>query len=187
MKAGEMGGPQAPQQVSARLQARLRPLLCSACLLGVKCRYDGEAKTHPAATPKLKDLLAAGLIVPVCPEQLGGLPTPRPPANVVGGHGRDVLDGKAKVLTVDGDDVTDRFIRGAKETLLIARMAGCARAVLKSGSPSCGSGDLSLAAGRPGEGDRPPVLGVTAALLKREGIHIEDEHSFASSTPHANS
>lgn len=144
------------------------PLLCSSCLLGIKCRYDGEGKTHPRTTPELIRLMRAGLVVPVCPEQLGGLPTPRAPASVVGGDGGDVLDGKARVLTVDGDDVTSSFLRGAHEVLSIARMAGCRNAVLKSKSPSCGSG--SAVGG---------VLGVTAALLKREGISTRDEDSFS--------
>lgn len=141
------------------------PLLCSLCLLGVRCRYDGESKPHPTATPELLRMLECGLVIPVCPEQLGGLPTPRAPAEVVGGDGYDVLDGKARVMTVQGEDVTGRFLRGAREALRIARMAGCARAVLKSGSPSCGSGESR------------PVIGVTAALLKRDGLRIQDEMS----------
>lgn len=147
------------------------PILCSACLLGVRCRYDGENKAGPSYTPLLERLLQSGRLVLVCPEQLGGLPTPRPPAAIEGGDGGDVLDGRARVLTSDGQDVTPQFVRGAEEALRVARLAGCRSAVLKCGSPSCGVARDLLE----GEERAPLLDGVTAALLKRNGIEVVDE------------
>jgi uncharacterized protein YbbK (DUF523 family) len=145
-------------------------------LLGVRCRYDGRAKTHPVATPELERLLRLGLVVPVCPEQLGGLPTPRPPARIVGGDGQDVVLGRARVVSEDGRDVTSQFVRGAEEALAVARAAGCREAVLKSDSPSCGAGRDRPEA--PGEG---AILGVTAAVLREHGIRVLDEHAIGDS------
>ena len=129
--------------------------LCSACLLGVKCRYDGRDKLND----KVIALSKKEILVPVCPEQLGGLPTPRPATERVGN----------KVLTSDGLDVTQQFINGAEETLRIARMLGCKEAILYDKSPSCGTtriydGTFSnqLKAG----------IGVTAELLKKNGIKV---------------
>lgn len=136
-------------------------VLVSACLLGVCCRYDGSS--NPA-----QDLLERRdlQLVPVCPEQLGGLPTPRPPAWLVGGSGEEVLDGRARVVTADGRDVTEHFLKGAYETLRIARACGAARAILKEKSPSCGCQKVYI------EGQLTNGQGVTAALLRREGIEI---------------
>lgn len=129
------------------------PCLVSACLLGLCTRYDGGSKPSPACMQALSDLH----FVPVCPEQLGGLPTPRPPATLWGGDGLAVLDGHARVLDIQGRDLSAAFILGAEMTLTLARMQGIAQAFLKSGSPSCGTGSL---------------VGVTAALLLREGLRI---------------
>ena len=96
-------------------------ILISACLLGACCRYDGASKAHPLAA-----LLAERhTLVPVCPEQLGGLPTPRPPAERRGG----------RVVTQSGD-VTEQYLRGATETLKLCKLLGCEAAVLKERSPS---------------------------------------------------
>jgi uncharacterized protein YbbK (DUF523 family) len=139
------------------------PVLVSACMLGVHCRYD--ASTNPSAD--LCQALSGIQIIPVCPEQLGGLATPRAPAHLVGGSGEDVLDGRARVVTDAGVDVTEQYLRGAYETLRIARLFGVRRAILKERSPSCGCllvhRDGALQAGS----------GVTAALLLREGIEVE--------------
>ncbi len=110
-------------------------ILVSGCLLGISCRYDGKSKPN-------QDIIGMGSaqrLLPVCPEQLGGLPTPRPAAYVAGGDGFDVLAGGAKVLTVKGEkDVTESFVRGAMECVRLARLFECTRAILKSKSPSCG-------------------------------------------------
>jgi len=104
--------------------------------------------------------------IPFCPEQLGGLSTPRPPANIMGGDGRDVISGKARLLNVVGDDVTDAFKKGAEEAVKLARLTSTALAIMKDRSPSCGLRtpycDKSTGLG----------IGVTAALFKSNGIKI---------------
>lgn len=142
-------------------------ILVSACLLGVCCRYDGADNL----APEVVERAASCCLIPVCPELLGGLPTPRPPAEVVGGDGVDVLAGRARVVTCEGRDVSDAFLRGARETLRVARVFGVGEAWLKGGSPSCGvshihDGTFSHRM-RPGPG-------VTAALLAREGIRLRE-------------
>jgi len=146
-------------------------MLASACLLGVNCAWHGG---HHANTRVLA-LLEAGGIVPVCPEQLGGLPTPRPPQEIAGGVGEDVLDGRCRVLTSRGEDVTGPFLRGAEETLEIARLVGATAFIAKSRSPSCGSGlvhDGSFS------GTLIPGDGVTASLLRRHGMDIVPEEDL---------
>lgn len=139
------------------------PVLVSACLLGVHCRYDGS--TNPAAD--LVARLRGGRVVPVCPEQLGGLATPRPPAHLEGGDGDAVLDGCARVVTDAGVDLTDQYLRGAHEVARLARACGARRAILKERSPSCGCAMVHC------DGALRPGAGVTAALLRREGITLE--------------
>lgn len=130
-------------------------LLVSACLLGVCCRYDGKSKAA-AGIEKLTDRYE---LIPVCPEQLGGLATPRPPAEIRQG----------RVITEDGTDVTEQYEKGAQEVLRLADYFGCRRAVLKARSPSCGSGEIhnGLFDGGLTEGD-----GITAALLKAAGVAV---------------
>lgn len=139
------------------------PILVSACLAGCRCRYDGQDK----ADPEIVRLVQVGRAVPVCPEELGGLGTPRPPAGLEGGGGAEVWEGSARVITREGVDVTDAFRRGAEEALRVARSCGARRALLKQHSPSCGVGSASGRDGRRFEAD-----GVTAALLRREGIEV---------------
>lgn len=127
--------------------------LVSSCLLGLKTRYDG--KVIPSAA--CSRAVAGAVCIPVCPEQLGGLPTPRVAADLVGGDGHDVLAGKARVITRDGHDVTGNFIRGARQVLEIVRQQAIAKIFLKAGSPSCGL---------------LPKIGVTAALLQTEGYDL---------------
>ena len=132
-------------------------ILISACLLGACCRYDGASKAHPLAA-----LLAERhTLVPVCPEQLGGLPTPRPPAERRGG----------RVVTQSGD-VTEQYLRGAEETLKLCKLLGCEAAVLKERSPSCGRGQVydGTFSGTLTAGD-----GVTAELLVAHGIPVYGE------------
>lgn len=142
------------------------PVLVSACLAGVRCRYDGDGCPDEA----VMDLVRRGRALPVCPEQLGGLPTPREPAEITGGDGHDVIAGRARVVARDGRDVTDAFLRGARETVRLAEMAGARRAVLKARSPSCGAGSIydGTFTGGTRYGD-----GVAAALLKQAGIAVE--------------
>jgi uncharacterized protein YbbK (DUF523 family) len=145
-----------------------RMLIISSCLVGICSTYQGSS--HP--TNAFSALLREGRAIPVCPEQLGGLPTPRLPSEIVGGTGDDVLDGRARVLMNDGTDVTQNYLRGAHEVLRIAQIAAADTAILKERSPSCGvheiyDGSFSrcVIAGR----------GVTTALLVRNGIRVLNE------------
>jgi uncharacterized protein YbbK (DUF523 family) len=135
--------------------------LCSACLLGVKCRYNGKS----ALNKKVVSLLRSEVLIPVCPEQLGGLPTPREPAEIVGN----------RVFTISGRDVTENFIRGANETLRIAKLFNISEAIMKQGSPSCGFGRIydGTFSGKTRKGE-----GVTATLLKKHGIKIVTEEDL---------
>lgn len=147
----------------ANVRDATEPVLVSACLLGVHCRYD--ASTNPS--PDLVAKLGAARIIPVCPEQLGGLGTPRPPAHFEAGDGDAVLNGTARVVTDTGADVTAQFLRGAHESLRLAQLVGAKRAILKERSPSCGCCQVNR------DGALQPGRGVTVALLRREGIVVE--------------
>ena len=140
-------------------------VLVSACLIGVNCRHDGG---H-AYCPEVFDDLFNRHFIPVCPEQLGGLPTPRIPASIQGGDGREVWQGCARVINKAGEDVTAAFLKGAKEALNIAQMAKVKRAILKDHSPSCGCQAIyrgeELATG----------LGVTAVFLAENGLEVVSE------------
>jgi len=140
------------------------PVLVSACLLGVRCRYDGGERLDRALLDQLRR--DGCVIIPICPEQLGGLPTPRPPAEIKGGDGRDVLSGRAVLTNVEGADVTAAYLRGAGEALRLARRLGCRRAVLKEKSPACGVAWI-----KQGDAD-VPGMGVAAALLSSEGVEL---------------
>lgn len=144
-------------------------ILVSACLLGINCKYNGKNNRNNKA------LQLGSKIVPICPEQLGGLPTPRPPAEIVGGDGGDVLRGKARVITNKGVDVTENFKSGAEMTLKIAQITGAKTAVLKTNSPSCGvnciyDGTFS--------NSKRHGNGVTAELLKQHGINLITENDL---------
>lgn len=146
--------------------------IVSACLAGLATTHDGKAKPHP----KVLELLRQGRAVLVCPEQLGGLPTPRPEAEIEqGATGEEVLQGNARVLDVNGDDVTAQYKRGANEALKAARLSGARTAILKSRSPSCGTRMIydGTFSGRLIEGD-----GVTAALLKSQGLEVMTEEDL---------
>jgi uncharacterized protein YbbK (DUF523 family) len=147
------------------LSARVRTvILVSACLADMKTRYDGDSRTDDL----IRNMVMAGEAVPVCPELLGGLPVPREEADIVKGSGWDVLGGNARVLTRGGIDVTSHFVRGAQHVIALAASLGVTKAVLKSHSPSCGSGVES-------------EDGVTAALLKQHGIEVMTEEEFHTS------
>ena len=139
--------------------------IVSACLIGTNCRYDGGNSKNE----KVINITKNDDIIPVCPEEAGGLPTPRPAVEIVGGDGNDVLDGKAKVLTADGKDKTAEFIKGAKYALELIQSKGVTKVILKSRSPSCGCGKIY-----DGSFNRNLISGdgVTTALLKRHGIEI---------------
>ncbi|MDR6231796.1 uncharacterized protein YbbK (DUF523 family) [Pseudomonas sp. SORGH_AS199] len=147
----------------------MEKILVSRCLLGHRVRYDGGA--HGPF-----DLLAVwqaqGRIVPLCPEVAGGLPTPRQPAEIPGGQGGAVLDGRLPVVTDSGEDVTRAFVAGAAAALELIARHGIRLAVLKARSPSCGNvenydGSFS--------GTRVAGEGVTAAALKRAGVAVFNE------------
>ena len=146
-------------------------ILVSACLLGTNCKYNGGNNY----TPKLLDLKRENCIIPVCPEELGGLPTPREPCEIQNGGGKEVLAGKARVMNKIGEDVTANFIKGAKETLALAKQNSCSLAVLKARSPSCGCGIIydGTFSGKFKEGN-----GVTAQLLLDNEIVVMTEKDF---------
>lgn len=132
-----------------------KPVLVSACLVGLATRYDGLSKPNSLCMAALE----GRQWVPICPEQLGGLPTPREPAALGRHDGADVLDGRCRVFTATGRDVSDCFIRGAYASLQIAKLLKSKEVFLKADSPSCGWGR---------------VKGVTASLLVREGFTIRE-------------
>jgi uncharacterized protein YbbK (DUF523 family) len=145
-------------------------LLISACLMGVACNHEGRGSWRAVVT----ELGERYRLVPVCPEVLGGLSTPRPAAEIRDGEGSDVVEGRAVVVNVEGEDVTGAYLRGAQAALEVARAAGATRAVLKARSPSCGSvhiydGSFSRRL-RPGSG-------VTAATLEAAGIAVTSEEA----------
>ncbi|WP_327590142.1 DUF523 domain-containing protein [Nonomuraea sp. NBC_00507] len=148
-------------------------ILVSACLMGRRVRYDGGAKTSSDAL--LAGWREEGRLVPFCPEVEGGLPIPRPAAEIAGGAGgAAVLAGAARVVATGGSDVTAEFLAGAHAALAVARSFGIRLAVLKEGSPSCGA--LSIYDGT-FRGRRTPGQGVTTALLESNGIRVfTEEH-----------
>lgn len=141
------------------------PLLISECLLGVACRYDGRSVPLPAET--LARLREHYTLIPVCPEQLGGLETPRAPS-----ERRD-----ARVVTADGRDVTAQYARGGAQALYLAELFGCTKALLKERSPSCGSGriyDGSFS------GTLTDGWGIAAAVLRDRGLAVYGESTVES-------
>lgn len=146
-------------------------IIVSACLVGIDCRYNGGSSPDS----RIEELVKSGSAIPVCPEQLGGCPTPRPPAEISGGTGADVLDGKCRVAGKNGEDKTAEFIKGAEEVLKIAGLVGAKKAILKSKSPSCGCGVVydGTFSGNLIEGN-----GVTAQLLLRNGIEVLTENDI---------
>ena len=133
-------------------------IIVSACLAGIKCNYLGDDNSHP----KVVELVRKGLAIPVCPEQLGGLPTPRIPAEIQG----------RKVMNKNGEDVTSNFQKGAEETLRIAKLVNCKKTILKSNSPSCGCGKIYDGSF---SGKLIPGNGITTKLLMKKGIEIITE------------
>lgn len=147
-------------------------ILVSSCLAGLEVRYNGSHRLDS----RIAALVERNQAMRVCPELLGGFSTPREPAEIVGGDGEDVLSGRAKVINRKGQDVTEMYIRGAKETLGIAQRAGAHTVVLKEYSPSCGS--MMIYNGR-FSGEKITGVGVTTALLQRHGIRVVSEEGLA--------
>ena len=135
--------------------------LCSACLLGIKCRYDSKSKPNK----KVMELLKKEVLIPVCPEQLGGLPTPRENREIRG----------KKVITKSGRDETKNHKMGAEETLKLAKLFGIKEAILKQKSPSCGYGKIY-----DGTFSRKLIKGdgITTALLKKNKIKVITEEDL---------
>ncbi|WP_088835218.1 DUF523 domain-containing protein [Paenibacillus tyrfis] len=149
-------------------------ILVSSCLAGLEVRYNG---TH-CLNEKINKLVEENKAITICPELLGGLSTPREPAEIVGGDGDDVLDGNAKVIEKSGKDVTEFYIKGAYVTLEKAREINATIVVLKENSPSCGS---SMIYNGQFVGHKVAGNGVTSALLKRNGLQVISEEQFIES------
>ncbi len=146
-------------------------VLVSSCLIGLETAYDQSS--HPWL--HLIALAARGCVIPICPEVAGGLAIPRPAAEIVGGDGHAVLCGQARVLTCEGDDVTDAFIAGARVALEIARRFGIKTAVMQPRSPSCGPEQVYDGSFR---GHLIPGQGVAAALLTQHGVNVLSPEAF---------
>ncbi len=133
-------------------------ILVSACLLGCACRYDGKSKKDE----RVLALIENHTLIPICPEQLGGLCTPRLPAEIQGG----------KVARNDGADVTKEYTKGAREALRLYELLDCDCAVLKARSPSCGKGSIydGTFSGTLTDGN-----GITAAIFQEKGIRVFTE------------
>ena len=147
--------------LSIKLMENKKKILCSACLLGIKCRFDGQSKPNE----RVLELAKREILIPVCPEQLGGLPIPREAAEQLGG----------KVINKSGQDVTENFQQGAQKVLNLAKLLNIKEAILKQRSPSCGLSQIYDGAFSKTviKGD-----GVTAALLKQNGIKVISEEDL---------
>ena len=146
-------------------------IIVSACLLGENCKYSGGNNKSENVIKYLEDKE----YILVCPEQLGGLSTPRNPSEIItygNKDGNDVLSGCTKVLSNKGIDVTKNFIQGAEETLKIAKEHNVKTAILKAGSPSCGYKKIYDGTFL---GNKIKGMGVTAAILNKENIALLDE------------
>lgn len=135
-------------------------ILVSACLLGVACRYDGKSKE----VTRIRQLLKNHNLIPICPEQLGGLPTPRVPSERI----------NDRVINKNSIDVTLEYQKGAEEALRIAKIFDCSLAILKEKSPSCGCGKIY-------DGSFSKILidgnGTTAELFLKNNIKVLNENS----------
>jgi len=145
-------------------------IIVSACLAGVRCvNYPSLVFEHKGVV----ELVAKSLAIPLCSEQLGGLPTPRPPVGFDGGTAEDLWTGMPglRMVSTEGDDYTEEFMKGAMEVLRIAKLTGATKAILHNGSPSCGVTKTSVydAEGKlvTGEG-----CGVLSWLLKKNGLEV---------------
>lgn len=153
------------------INTKVKKYIISACLIGKNCFYDGSSKYKP----QIKGLADAGEAIALCPEELGGLKTPRPPSEIFAGSGEDVLKGKAYVFNKEGKDITINLIKGSREFLDIAKECGVQKAILKSKSPCCGRGKIydgtfndRLRSGN----------GIAAELLLRSRIEVVTDEEF---------
>lgn len=146
-------------------------ILVSACLLGTNCKYSGGNNL----AHRVLELMKEHTLVPVCPEQLGGLTTPRKPSEIQVGGGSEVLAGNAKVINNIGEDLTEQFVKGAQETLNLAKLYDCTAAILKARSPSCGCRTIydGTFSGKVKEGS-----GVAAQLLFDNGLVVMTDEDF---------
>lgn len=139
----------------------MEAILVSACLLGVNCKYSGRNNL----CPRIAALADRYQLIPVCPEQLGGLPTPRPPAEILGNQ----------VISNCGVDVTEQYCRGAEEALRVAELFHCKTAILKSRSPSCGTDQIYDGSF---SGKLIHGAGIAAQLLQAHGVTLYSEENF---------
>jgi uncharacterized protein YbbK (DUF523 family) len=151
----------------------MEKVLVSACLLGRRVRYDGDAKT--VTSEILAQWQAEGRVVPVCPEVDAGLLTPRAPAEIIGGDGAGVLSGSAQVVDSSGEDLTQAFLEGASLALRLCRQHDIKVAVLTEYSPSCGSTQIYDGSF---SGSKRSGAGVTATLLRRHGVLVFGQHEI---------
>lgn len=140
----------------------------SACLAGETCRYDGKTAVHPEVLEYMREHPDGYVLL--CPEVLGGLPTPRVPCEIQGGTGKEVLMGSAKVMSRTGKDQTKAYVQGAYRALELLQKEGAKEVWLKEKSPSCGSCQIydGTFGGRKIDGQ-----GVTCALLREKGIFVK--------------
>lgn len=152
-------------------------ILISSCLFGIPCRYDGKASSLAQPLRRHFPGSLVTSLVPVCPEVLGGLPVPRPASEITGGSGEDVLFKRARVISIEGKDVTDHYLKGAYLALTVGLLSGCQKAILKARSPACGCGHVYdgtfTGTLRPGDG-------VLASLLKLHGFEVFTEENLDS-------
>ncbi|MCD4786050.1 MAG: DUF523 domain-containing protein [Candidatus Eremiobacteraeota bacterium] len=146
-------------------------IVVSACLAGRNCRFDKGS--HPMQ--EIMEMVEEGKAILVCPEQLGGLPTPRPPSEIQKGDGDDVLDGKSRIVNVKGQDVTNNFIKGAFESYRIVMESGAKKAILKSRSPACGVGQIYDGSFT---GSLKKGNGIASALFIRSGFKVISDEEF---------
>jgi len=139
----------------------------SACLLGIPCRYNGK----PCINKQALDLYLKGSAIPVCPEIMAGLPTPRPASEIKGGEGGDVLNGNAKIIDVTENDFTQDFINGSYLGLELIKFHDIKKCYLKAKSPSCG---ISSIYDGSFSGNLKKGSGVFAALLKLNNVELEE-------------
>lgn len=147
-------------------------ILVSSCLLGIHSKYDGSLNNQHDLLMKYSHL---GQYLPVCPEQLGGLQTPRKPVEIIGGTGSDVLAGTARTENTESVNLTSEFIKGAQETYRLTKIFPIKAAILKERSPSCGVHQIY-------DGGFRHVIregsGVTAELLRQNGIEVFSEEDL---------
>jgi uncharacterized protein YbbK (DUF523 family) len=156
-----------------KTEIKMEKILVSACLVGEHVRYNGVAMEFDNQI--LKYWRRNGLVVTICPEVAGGLSVPRPSSEISGGDGSQVLNGLKKIINVNGQDVTKYFIKGAQKALLLARFHKIKLAILKEGSPSCGSSYIY-------DGSFSKIKksgkGVTAALLEQNDFRVFSEREI---------